>query len=108
MRGGGGGGVYFFFQAEDGIRDRLVTGVQTCALPICEAARSVPTALQETYDGLGLAALEWPESYGGAGLTTVTRALVEEELAWGCAGLATSSEERRGGQEWRARWSPYH
>src|SRR5699024_11893188 len=26
---------YFFFQAEDGIRDRNVTGVQTCALPIC-------------------------------------------------------------------------
>src|SRR5207244_8480750 len=26
-----------FFQAEDGIRDDLVTGVQTCALPICEA-----------------------------------------------------------------------
>src|SRR5258708_38783546 len=25
----------FFFQAEDGIRDDLVTGVQTCALPIC-------------------------------------------------------------------------
>src|SRR5437867_11702844 len=25
----------FFFQAEDGIRDRTVTGVQTCALPIC-------------------------------------------------------------------------
>src|SRR5207247_7196066 len=25
----------FFFQAEDGIRDPLVTGVQTCALPIC-------------------------------------------------------------------------
>src|SRR5207248_7126450 len=25
---------YFFFQAEDGIRDRTVTGVQTCALPI--------------------------------------------------------------------------
>ena len=32
-RGGGGGGL--FFQAEDGIRDtELVTGVQTCALPI--------------------------------------------------------------------------
>ena len=28
--------VCFFFQAEDGIRDRLVTGVQTCALPIWE------------------------------------------------------------------------
>src|SRR2546421_3318231 len=27
-------GVYFFFQAEDGIRDLIVTGVQTCALPI--------------------------------------------------------------------------
>src|SRR5687767_10056844 len=26
----------FFFQAEDGIRDKLVTGVQTCALPICD------------------------------------------------------------------------
>src|SRR2546425_4249620 len=28
--------VIFFFQAEDGIRDKLVTGVQTCALPISE------------------------------------------------------------------------
>src|SRR5699024_11963052 len=29
---------FFFFQAEDGIRDRNVTGVQTCALPILEGA----------------------------------------------------------------------
>src|SRR5256886_6812637 len=28
--------VFFFFQAEDGIRDLTVTGVQTCALPISE------------------------------------------------------------------------
>src|SRR2546423_14340533 len=28
--------MFFFFQAEDGIRDKLVTGVQTCALPIYE------------------------------------------------------------------------
>src|SRR6478735_12543311 len=28
---------FFFFQAEDGIRDYKVTGVQTCALPICRA-----------------------------------------------------------------------
>ena len=42
MREGGEGGgrvegeisVFFFFQAEDGIRDYKVTGVQTCALPI--------------------------------------------------------------------------
>src|SRR5256885_11853167 len=31
----------FFFQAEDGIRDYKVTGVQTCALPICLARRLV-------------------------------------------------------------------
>src|SRR5438034_7151586 len=30
--------VFFFFQAEDGIRDHCVTGVQTCALPICTRA----------------------------------------------------------------------
>ena len=36
--GGGGGVFFFFFQAEDGIRDYDVTGVQTCALPICGAA----------------------------------------------------------------------
>src|SRR5438874_5270413 len=32
---------FFFFQAEDGIRDLYVTGVQTCALPIC-VARAAP------------------------------------------------------------------
>src|SRR5699024_12133137 len=32
-----------FFQAEDGIRDRNVTGVQTCALPILENAVSMET-----------------------------------------------------------------
>src|SRR2546429_2823545 len=31
---------FFFFQAEDGIRDVAVTGVQTCALPISSAARA--------------------------------------------------------------------
>src|SRR5258708_27121866 len=31
--------LFFFFQAEDGIRDDLVTGVQTCALPICQSAQ---------------------------------------------------------------------
>src|SRR5437588_6207873 len=31
----GAGWVFFFFQAEDGIRGHCVTGVQTCALPIC-------------------------------------------------------------------------
>src|SRR5256885_12754313 len=41
------GWYFFFFQAEDGIRDYKVTGVQTCALPIsaarrCEPARGCP------------------------------------------------------------------
>src|SRR5690606_40414848 len=30
--------IFFFFQAEDGIRDFHVTGVQTCALPICRGS----------------------------------------------------------------------
>src|SRR5205085_12341898 len=33
---------FFFFQAEDGIRDLTVTGVQTCALPICRLCRLDP------------------------------------------------------------------
>src|SRR3989442_5231503 len=35
---------FFFFQAEDGIRDADVTGVQTCALPICPPPRPPPSA----------------------------------------------------------------
>src|SRR6266550_7308841 len=34
--------IFFFFQAEDGIRDVAVTGVQTCALPICTLAVGDP------------------------------------------------------------------
>src|SRR2546425_2399029 len=34
--------LFFFFQAEDGIRDKLVTGVQTCALPIYYAPVARP------------------------------------------------------------------
>src|SRR5256885_4594031 len=35
---------FFFFQAEDGIRDYKVTGVQTCALPICRFSRGASRA----------------------------------------------------------------
>src|SRR5256886_17511465 len=38
--------VFFFFQAEDGIRDLTVTGVQTCALPILWYARSRHSSIQ--------------------------------------------------------------
>src|SRR5687767_3546625 len=37
--------LFFFFQAEDGIRDKLVTGVQTCALPIFVAAGVYPSPI---------------------------------------------------------------
>src|SRR2546426_5008822 len=47
--------IFFFFQAEDGIRDYKVTGVQTCALPISivEATLEVLT-VQTTEKGLEL------------------------------------------------------
>src|SRR3989442_1300827 len=52
-----GKGLLFFFQAEDGIRDADVTGVQTCALPICQAGlelltSSDPPALASQSDGI--------------------------------------------------------
>src|SRR5260370_20392258 len=89
---------YFFFQAEDGIRDSSVTGVQTCALPI-----SV-------------------EIFGGDDVRRGHRPvfrdldilLFEDDLTR-FAGDRRSpifpldrSEERRVGKECRSRWSPYH
>src|SRR5207244_8537610 len=44
----------FFFQAEDGIRDDLVTGVQTCALPISFT----------TFRRITLPAIRWAVAYG--------------------------------------------
>src|SRR5699024_3639290 len=40
---------FFFFQAEDGIRDRNVTGVQTCALPIYQREKSIYGAQKSMY-----------------------------------------------------------
>src|SRR2546422_6012544 len=40
---------FFFFQAEDGIRDVAVTGVQTCALPIVFRGKIPPDELQASY-----------------------------------------------------------
>src|SRR2546425_1542440 len=42
---------FFFFQAEDGIRDKLVTGVQTCALPILGDASELDVRLAEVNAG---------------------------------------------------------
>src|SRR6267154_4615584 len=43
---------FFFFQAEDGIRDGRVTGVQTCALPILSEIEKLIAAGQQTYKAL--------------------------------------------------------
>src|SRR2546430_8609831 len=42
--------IFFFFQAEDGIRDLTVTGVQTCALPICQLDEDVLQARLSNVD----------------------------------------------------------
>src|SRR2546430_8529152 len=89
--------VFFFFQAEDGIRDLTVTGVQTCALPISHAAleRRVPGAVPRGgRTGPPRRDLPLP-----AGVRRRRRPL--ELLVW-------RSEERRVGKECRSRWSPYH
>src|SRR2546430_8480019 len=45
--------MFFFFQAEDGIRDLTVTGVQTCALPICGLRHDDHRAHCELLRGIG-------------------------------------------------------
>src|SRR2546422_2316217 len=85
---------FFFFQAEDGIRDVAVTGVQTCALPICF---SYAVGLSPFV----VCALEAAVfmSFSPVG---VRRAIAGLLSRW------ERSEERRVGKECRSRWSPYH
>src|SRR2546430_4157668 len=96
---------FFFFQAEDGIRDLTVTGVQTCALPIFD------NCFGHSANGCGL---------GVSGDRRVTwlwrhsRALDEPADGHVKHGRQKDaeeghrSEERRVGKECRSRWSPYH
>src|SRR2546430_13465804 len=49
---------FFFFQAEDGIRDLTVTGVQTCALPISSASTSAPPSRKPSPMPLRTATIE--------------------------------------------------
>src|SRR5258708_16678929 len=97
--------LFFFFQAEDGIRDDLVTGVQTCALPICELGRSAEERRAAmTEDSLLLIesrlGIRLPESYRALHHRHADRL---QKLDW-----SGRSEERRVGKECRSRWSPYH
>src|SRR5437762_11254323 len=51
--------MFFFFQAEDGIRDTSVTGVQTCALPIWQRAAHLERAGPNDVGELGADAFQW-------------------------------------------------
>src|SRR5205807_7704665 len=74
---------YFFFQAEDGIRDYKVTGVQTCALPICPLAR--PLCLRPGGDTAGarVGGEEFPASARGEIGRASCRERVESGVAAG-------------------------
>src|SRR5262249_59178476 len=90
--------VFFFFQAEDGIRDWSVTGVQTCALPIF-----FPPRLAE----LGAAGERLAELLHVRSQDVNTfRAL--EKLADLGRRMIDRSEERRVGKECRSGWSRHH
>src|SRR5256884_6549075 len=91
----------FFFQAEDGIRDVAVTGVQTCALPISIYDRRTGKVFPQT-DLYG-SAMRPVLSPDGRWLVYATRYDAETGLR-----LRNRSEERRVGKECRSRWSPYH
>src|SRR3712207_8982805 len=87
---------FFFFQAEDGIRDIGVTGVQTCALPIFFRVGVLWVA---PFEGAVSAA-----ATGGQG----TRQGIYRGRWLRPCRCRERSEERRVGKECRSRWSPYH
>src|SRR2546429_6742888 len=95
----------FFFQAEDGIRDVAVTGVQTCALPIYGQA-DVQFNAAAAFSNFTIRG----NSFGGGITQAVTGASYSNVAVTGNAGSRPSarSEERRVGKECRSRWSPYH
>src|SRR2546422_1819296 len=95
---------FFFFQAEDGIRDVAVTGVQTCALPISPQLShdQLPRA-QSPGDRDGGVKRNAERRAG----TVACQRVVDTRLV-GEPDFDPRSEERRVGKECRSRWSPYH
>src|SRR3712207_7208020 len=97
---------FFFFQAEDGIRDIGVTGVQTCALPISSVATGrAGTTLRAARAcrqvGAECRSLTLLHGRGGGHS--------KPAAAWlSSRAVCRRSEERRVGKECRSRWSPYH
>src|SRR2546427_5785996 len=97
--------LFFFFQAEDGIRDLTVTGVQTCALPICPGRVDRADAADASFD------LEVADDVEHGRLQRETAGHVKAVLRAAETAQVRRidrSEERRVGKECRSRWSPYH
>src|SRR5256886_9007229 len=95
----------FFFQAEDGIRDLTVTGVQTCALPISY----IELHSRSAFSFLRGASLPEQLAARAAELNYPAMALCDRDGIYGAPRFfAARSEERRVGKECRSRWSPYH
>src|SRR5690606_41206132 len=94
--------VSFFFQAEDGIRDFHVTGVQTCALPICKdnypVDRELGDRVKEVFPGIVTLARA-----GRYFLARVVRFMAGEAGLRQFLDIGTRSEERRVGKERRCR-----
>src|SRR2546427_6303684 len=96
----------FFFQAEDGIRDLTVTGVQTCALPILARTRNGIEAVATELRAVGGQA--WAAPGDVTDPATVAAFARAAETRLGHVDILVRSEERRVGKECRSRWSPYH
>src|SRR5690349_12810230 len=78
---GGRLGLIFFFQAEDGIRDLYVTGVQTCALPILAFDQEARDRLIGFADGDARRLLNAVEILSNTGRESIDGAFVEQTLA---------------------------
>src|SRR5256886_6889088 len=96
---------FFFFQAEDGIRDLTVTGVQTCALPICRSGQArwpaaAPEGLPNRSRQAATSALTGFQSASARSQPGIP--------AVGTKLLEIRSEERRVGEEGRSRGAPDH
>src|SRR3989440_4561411 len=97
--------IFFFFQAEDGIRDLIVTGVQTCALPISTSTRDACATQRLTTRPF----IEQCRVSAGRRFCKFHPERFAFPARANSAGEPeTRSEERRVGKECRSRWSPYH
>src|SRR5256885_5843703 len=94
---------FFFFQAEDGIRDYKVTGVQTCALPISRELGPYGIRVNTV-----VPSWMWgPPVEMYVDMTSKAQNVDPETVVKGIT-AQMRSEERRVGKECRSRWSPYH